>query len=103
MHICVVGTGYVGLVTGACLADFGINVTCVDKDERKIDMLLRGEMPIYEPGLDADLALVTNDPGVVEHPQHVVLSELGDLHGIESRERGSEVLPLAENRDPRHP
>jgi len=53
MHICVVGTGYVGLVTGACLADFGINVTCVDKDERKIDMLLRGEMPIYEPGLGA--------------------------------------------------
>jgi len=53
MHICVVGTGYVGLVTGACLADFGINVTCVDKDTTKIDMLLRGEMPIYEPGLDA--------------------------------------------------
>jgi UDPglucose 6-dehydrogenase len=53
MHICVVGTGYVGLVTGACLADFGINVTCVDKDERKIGMLLDGEMPIYEPGLDA--------------------------------------------------
>jgi UDPglucose 6-dehydrogenase len=43
----------VGLVTGACLADFGINVTCVDKDVRKIDMLLNGEMPIYEPGLDA--------------------------------------------------
>jgi UDPglucose 6-dehydrogenase len=53
MHICVVGTGYVGLVTGACLADLGMNVTCVDNDERKIDMLLRGEMPIYEPGLDA--------------------------------------------------
>ena len=53
MHICVVGTGYVGLVTGACLADFGINVTCVDKDEEKIDRLLRGEIPIYEPGLDA--------------------------------------------------
>jgi UDPglucose 6-dehydrogenase len=53
MHICVVGTGYVGLVTGACLADFGISVTCVDKDTHKIDMLLRGEMPIYEPGLDA--------------------------------------------------
>jgi UDPglucose 6-dehydrogenase len=43
----------VGLVTGACLADFGMNVTCVDKDESKIDMLLDGEMPIYEPGLDA--------------------------------------------------
>ncbi len=53
MHICVVGTGYVGLVTGACLADFGMDVTCVDKDERKINMLLGGEMPIYEPGLDA--------------------------------------------------
>ena len=53
MHICVVGTGYVGLVTGACLADFGINVTCVDKDEKKISKLLDGEIPIYEPGLDA--------------------------------------------------
>ena len=52
MHICVVGTGYVGLVTGACLADFGINVTCVDKDEEKIAKLLAGEIPIYEPGLD---------------------------------------------------
>jgi UDPglucose 6-dehydrogenase len=53
MHICVVGTGYVGLVTGACLADFGINVTCVDNDEDKIAKLLNGEIPIYEPGLDA--------------------------------------------------
>ncbi len=52
MHICVVGTGYVGLVTGACLADFGMDVTCVDKDDAKIAMLHRGEMPIYEPGLD---------------------------------------------------
>ena len=53
MHICVVGTGYVGLVTGACLADFGINVTCVDNDEAKISKLHQGEIPIYEPGLDA--------------------------------------------------
>ena len=53
MHICVVGTGYVGLVTGACLADFGISVTCVDKDEEKITKLLDGEIPIYEPGLDS--------------------------------------------------
>jgi len=53
MHLCVVGTGYVGLVTGACLADFGIDVTCVDNDAAKIDMLLQGEIPIYEPGLDA--------------------------------------------------
>lgn len=52
MHICVVGTGYVGLVTGACLADFGIDVTCVDNDEAKIAMLNEGRVPIYEPGLE---------------------------------------------------
>lgn len=52
MKICMVGTGYVGLVTGACLADFGMDVTCVDKAKEKIDMLLKGEIPIYEPGLD---------------------------------------------------
>jgi len=56
MKICVVGTGYVGLVTGACLADFGMEVTCVDKVVSKIEMLQRGEMPIYEPGLDALVA-----------------------------------------------
>ncbi|HKQ59908.1 MAG TPA: UDP-glucose/GDP-mannose dehydrogenase family protein [Candidatus Polarisedimenticolaceae bacterium] len=52
MKLCVVGTGYVGLVTGACFAEFGNAVTCVDKDERKIDMLRGGRVPIYEPGLD---------------------------------------------------
>jgi UDPglucose 6-dehydrogenase len=56
MHICVVGTGYVGLVTGACLADFGMDVTCVDKDSAKIDRLLADEIPIFEPGLDALVA-----------------------------------------------
>ena len=50
--IAVIGTGYVGLVSGACLADFGNNVTCVDIDAAKIDMLNRGEIPIFEPGLD---------------------------------------------------
>jgi UDPglucose 6-dehydrogenase len=52
MNVCVVGTGYVGLVTGACLADFGMKVVCVDKDEAKIDALQTGNMPIYEPGLE---------------------------------------------------
>jgi len=52
MKICVVGSGYVGLVTGACLADFGIHVTGVDKDAAKVEALSRGEIPIFEPGLD---------------------------------------------------
>src|ERR1700723_3514657 len=53
MKITIFGSGYVGLVTGACLADAGNHVVCVDVDEGKIAMLKRGEVPIHEPGLDA--------------------------------------------------
>ena len=52
MKISIVGTGYVGLVTGTCFAETGVTVTCVDIDQRKIDMLHNGQVPIYEPGLD---------------------------------------------------
>ena len=52
MNIAIVGTGYVGLVSGACFSEMGIDVTCVVIDENKIAKLLNGEMPIYEPGLD---------------------------------------------------
>ena len=52
MKITMIGTGYVGLVTGTCFAEFGHHVTCVDKDEEKIKTLLEGQIPIYEPGLD---------------------------------------------------
>jgi UDPglucose 6-dehydrogenase len=60
MRVAMIGTGYVGLVSGACFADFGHHVTCVDKDADKIAALKRGEMPIFEPGLDDLVAANAN-------------------------------------------
>ncbi len=62
MRVAMIGTGYVGLVSGACFADFGHEVTCVDKDGAKIESLMRGEMPIYEPGL-SDLVTANTRAG----------------------------------------
>ncbi len=52
MKIAMIGTGYVGLVSGVCFSDFGHNVVCVDKDANKIANLKQGKVPIFEPGLD---------------------------------------------------
>jgi UDPglucose 6-dehydrogenase len=53
VKICMIGAGYVGLVSAACFAEFGYTVTCIDKDADRVTRLRRGEVPIYEPGLDA--------------------------------------------------
>ena len=66
MRVAMIGTGYVGLVSGACFADFGHDVICVDKDAGKIAALERGEMPIYEPGL-TDLVAANGAPGGCIH------------------------------------
>ena len=56
MHIAMIGTGYVGLVSGTCFSEFGHDVVCVDQDAAKIDKLNDGRMPIFEPGLEALVA-----------------------------------------------
>jgi len=83
MRIAMIGTGYVGLVSGACFADFGHRVTCVDKDKSKIDGLSSGVMPIWEPGLEAlvkanaergRLSFTTDLPSAVEGAEAVFIA-----------------------------
>lgn len=83
MYIAVIGTGYVGLVTGACFAEFGVDVTCVDVDKGKVEKLNNGIIPIYEPGLDkivrknseaGRLKFTTDIRGSVEKAQVVFLA-----------------------------
>jgi UDPglucose 6-dehydrogenase len=94
MHVAMIGTGYVGLVSGACFADFGHHVTCVDKDVDKIAALGRGDIPIYEPGLSdvvqsnvqaGRLSFATALPGPVANADAVFIavgtpSRRGDGH-----------------------
>ena len=85
MNIAIVGTGYVGLVSGACFAETGVNVTCVDVDAAKIERLKNGEIPIYEPGLDqlvtknvkAGRLSFTTDLASVLGDQEIVFSAVG--------------------------
>ena len=83
MRITMIGTGYVGLVSGVCLSDFGHDVICVDKDPRKIEMLNAGEVPIYEPGLDALLA------------KNVGAGRLSFTTGLEAAVDGAEAVFIA--------
>lgn len=105
MHIAVIGSGYVGLVTGACFAEFGVDVACVDVDAGKIAQLSRGETPIYEPGLEqliqknlqAGRLRFTTDLKSAVEPASVVFLAVGtppkpdgsaDLSFVETATRG---------------
>src|SRR5918911_4578266 len=100
MHIAVIGSGYVGLVTGACFAEFGVDVTCVDVDEEKIARLSDGIIPIYEPGLEQLIAknaqagrlhFTTNLKSAVEQSLVIFLAV-----GTPPREDGSADLTFIE-------
>src|ERR1051325_10679178 len=101
MHIAVIGSGYVGLVTGACFAEFGVDVACVDVDAAKIARLSRGESPIYEPGLEqliqknlhADRLRFTTDLKSAVEPASVVFLAVG----TPPKEDGSADLSFVDN------
>jgi UDPglucose 6-dehydrogenase len=101
MHIAVVGTGYVGLVTGACFAEFGVHVTCVDKDVEKIEALRKGQIPIYEPGL-AEMVAKNRAGGRLDFTTDIAGAVRGALAvfiavGTPPRGDGSANLAYVEN------
>ena len=104
MHIAVVGTGYVGLVAGACLAETGNDVICCDIDQNKIDRLNRGEIPIYEPGLEplvernleqGRLTFTTDVPAAVRASE-IIFIAVGTPPGEDGSADLQHVLAVAE-------
>ncbi|MGZ8274566.1 MAG: 2-dehydropantoate 2-reductase N-terminal domain-containing protein, partial [Burkholderiaceae bacterium] len=105
MKISVIGTGYVGLVTGACLADVGNDVLCVDVDPRKVERLQRGEVPIHEPGLEpvversmksARLQFTTSYDDAVNHAD-IIFIAVGTPSGEDGSADLSHVLKCAQD------
>ena len=90
MDLCIIGSGYVGLVSGACFAEVGHHVVCVDNDQRKVDMLQRGEIPIYEPGLEV-VALGRDFGASVEILNGVAAEDRVIMNPADSLVNGAEV------------
>ena len=103
MHVAVIGSGYVGLVAGACLAETGNDVTCVDVDAGKIARLQRNEIPIYEPGLepmvkrnqDEGRLTFTTDLGSAVRSSRVILIAVGTPPGEDGSADLKHVLAVA--------
>src|SRR5258706_11467183 len=85
MKLTIIGTGYVGLVTGACLADVGNQVLCLDLDPRKIDILKSGGIPIYEPGLKEIVASNVAAGGLAFSPPNGQSVARGGIPGVSGR------------------
>lgn len=104
MNICVIGTGYVGLVVGTCFADFGNHVTCVDRDASKVEALNNGEVPIYEIGLtdlvrrnklSGRLVFTTDLPGAIQRSL-VIFIAVGTASAADGSADLSSVFSVAQ-------
>jgi UDPglucose 6-dehydrogenase len=90
MRLAIIGAGYVGLVSGACFADFGHTVVCVDKDANKVAALKKGEIPIFEPGLDGLVASNTRQRRLSFTDD--LASAVRDAEAVSGRRRGAATV-----------